>query len=783
MALQPLAHPTADTLVAFGSGKLDDTTAERVLAHLEQCTECRQQVANQTASTPASTPCVPPELPQIPGYDVLRELGRGGMGIIYLARNQSLKREEVVKVINTQMLNDRSLIERFRREMQAAARLKHENIVTIYAAIETGNLLGFAMEHVEGEDLAKVVRARGPLSVVDACNYAQQVAAGLQHAYEKGLVHRDIKPQNLILVREGTKHVVKILDFGLAKATREQTGMESGLTGMGQLMGTPDYIAPEQARDAATADIRADIYSLGCTLYHLLAGWPPFPGKSLYEILEAHMSRAAKPLHQIRTDVSAPLAIVVARMMAKDLVRRYQTPNEVVQELAPFVEAGTRPPLEDGAQAVMRKILQAETAAPRLVSQSAKAREVANVLEKKEHAAGKQREAVARTKSKRWYGGALLGCVIGLIMVLIGLGAGGLFRLKTPEGILVIEVNEPNPDVFVDGSKVTVTWADSGKTAEVRVKPGTHQVEVKKDGFTAEGETVTIEDAKQRILKATLIRPGAPPPGVSDKEIAVDLGDGIKLELVRIEPGTFQMGAPDGEKEASSDEKPQHWVKITKAFYLGKYLVTQEQYKKVMGENPSYFKPTGVGKSQVEWMDTRRFPVEEVYWDDAASFLEKLNERSRGGLPAGFRFRLPTEAQWEYACRAGTTTPFHFGGVFNGKEANCNGNYPYGTDEKGPYLGRTTKVGSYPANAWGLYDMHCNVWEWCEDFYEEQFYGKRAGITEDPININMPKDTPRVVRGGSWRSSPWRCRAAMRFGLAPGDRFIDVGLRVCCRLD
>jgi hypothetical protein len=170
------------------------------------------------------------------------------------------------------------------------------------------------------------------------------VAQGLQHACDRGMVHRDVKPQNLILARQGKKHTVKILDFGLAKATREGGQGDRGLTGTGAMLGTPDYIAPEQTLDAAAADIRADIYSLGCTLYSLLSGAPPFQGKSMFEILQAHLSKEAAPLDRVRADVPAELAAVVAKMMAKDPARRYQKPAEVVQALAPFVQGGAKPP-------------------------------------------------------------------------------------------------------------------------------------------------------------------------------------------------------------------------------------------------------------------------------------------------------------------------------------------------------------------------------------------------------------------------------------------------------
>src|SRR5205823_11015310 len=163
----------------------------------------------------------------------------------------------------------------------------HPNIVRLNTAMRVGELVVLAMEYVAGDDLARVVGGRGPRPVGAACLYARQVAEGLQHAHERGLVHRDIKPANLILARDTREPVVKILDFGLAKATREE-GPDAALTGSGMMLGTPHFVAPEQTRDAAAADTRADVYSLGCTLYFLLTGRPPFEGGGVYEILHAH---------------------------------------------------------------------------------------------------------------------------------------------------------------------------------------------------------------------------------------------------------------------------------------------------------------------------------------------------------------------------------------------------------------------------------------------------------------------------------------------------------------
>jgi serine/threonine protein kinase len=285
---------------------------------------------------------VPRELANHPQYEIVRELGRGGMGVVYLAYNRLMARHEVLKVVKKEVLELAGGRARFIREIQAAARLSHQNVVKAHSALQIGDLLVFAMEYIDGEDLQRVVEARGALPVLNACYYAQQAAMALQHAFEKNMVHRDIKPENLILSREGKKHVVKVLDFGLSKVIREKRE-DGGLTGRGEMLGTPAYVAPEQMRDAAHADIRADIYSLGCTLYFLLTGSPPFKG-SIYELLEAHQSKEARLVHLVRTDVDVPeeLSAVVKKMMAKAPGERYQSPLDVAQALMAFVRPGKK---------------------------------------------------------------------------------------------------------------------------------------------------------------------------------------------------------------------------------------------------------------------------------------------------------------------------------------------------------------------------------------------------------------------------------------------------------
>jgi formylglycine-generating enzyme required for sulfatase activity/tRNA A-37 threonylcarbamoyl transferase component Bud32 len=767
-----LAHPSDELLAALASGRLDEATAETVIAHLETCPVCTARASSvppdsllrrlrdahapadapppagpPRAEAPAETPPdVPAELREHPQYEVVRELGRGGMGVVYLARHKLTDRAEVLKVIKTDRA-DPEAAARFLREIRSAARLDHPNVVRAYGAFEASGLVVFVMEYVEGENLDRVVRARGRLPVAEAGRHARQAALGLQHAHEKRLIHRDIKPQNLILDRGG---VVKVLDFGLAKATSEQGTAGHVLTRSGDMFGTPSFMAPEQARDAARADIRADLYSLGCTLYYLLAGRPPFEANSLYGLLHAHQVLEATPLDQVRADVPAALAAVVGRLMAKDPADRYQTPAEAAAALAPFAEPGV--PAAPAAPP------------PVAVPSASTVGNKSTITRPPEKAPAWQAPPPAAPWSGRW----LVVAGVGLLLMAgaVGLWASGVFRVRTPDGIA----------------------ADKGRSAKTtRMAKAPVPPRIQPDGppkSRAEQKVVKprpaegMAEAKQKplLLKAPfseevakeLQRAWATYLGKQVEE-EVDLGGGVTMQFVLIPPGTFTMGSPKEEEGRFNDEMA-HEVTITRPFYLGKYVVTQEQYQQLTGSNPSTFGAGGGRKDKVAGLDTARFPVDSVSWEDATACCAKLAEK------AGRKARLPSEAEWEYACRAGTTSPFHFGTALNGSQANCKGTFPYGTQAKGPFLDRTCRVGSYRPNAWGLYDMHGNVCQWCQDWYAKscQDLGGR-----DPVRVDKGADNARVVRGGSWPAPATVCRAACRHTALPANRsFSILGFRV-----
>jgi formylglycine-generating enzyme required for sulfatase activity len=269
------------------------------------------------------------------------------------------------------------------------------------------------------------------------------------------------------------------------------------------------------------------------------------------------------------------------------------------------------------------------------------------------------------------------------------------------------------------------------------------------------------------------------PPKVSESFII----NPLEMKLKLVPAGEFLMGSPEDEMGANNDERPQHLVKITKAFYLGVHQVTQAEFQKVMGINPSWFSQAGGGKSKVARMDTSRFPVDSVSWLDAVNFCNKLSEleglecyyTSRGQpMAPSTGYRLPTEAEWEYACRAGTVSAFAFGDRISSINANFDGSYSYNGSVKSSHLGRTTVVGSYQPNEFGLFDMHGNVWEWCQDGYSESWYSTSS--VEDPINLQG--STARVYRGGAWDEIPQLCRSASRFCYMPDYHDSEVGFRV-----
>ncbi len=766
--------------------------------------------ASSSESLPPSAPPAGEPIPEAlrtnPDYEILRELSRGGMGIVYLVRNRRMDRLECLKVVNGDLLNRPGARERFEQEMRSAAKVNHPHIVAAYSAPALPGLLAFAMEYVDGIDLANLVAANGPLPIANACYYIHQAAKALQCAHDKSLVHRDIKPANLMLGRDGKRDVIKVLDFGLAKATSESPS-QGMLTATGQMLGTPQYMAPEQIKDAGSADIRADIYSLGCTLYYLLAGTAPFQNKSgLYEVLHAQQFETPRPINELRPELPAELAGIIAKMTSKDPAHRYQQPAEAAQALAPFFENGIEPISFHGKEAggaapasVAVMGLETQTMRARAPAAASPAAPVPipTILDaapghdsqsREPHrmpAANHSREKKGSRSGPRWGR-------IAALPVLAAIAALWWFRvidLEPRYGTLDLESNEPHADVYVDGAETSVSWDDEGTKAELQLKTGNRRIEVSKDGFNVASKEVRIKEDQHESFKARLIKlPTFPPSGGAPGDLAATASgnpassiagaltasfegqaagkarddNALKIQLHWCPPGEFLMGSPHSEKDRGKDEEQVH-VAITHGFWLGRGEVTQGQWTGLMGSAP--------WKGQSNTQEGPDYPATYITWSDAAAFCAKLTaqERAAGRLAAGWAYLLPTEAQWEYACRAGTKSAYFFGndalplaefGWFKTNTIDAGEKFAHPVNQKRP-------------NPWGLCDVHGNVFEWCRDVFSIKLKGGA-----DPF---VPAGGPQYVyRGGGWFTSPSYCRSAIRRGEKPTFTGNALGFRVAC---
>ena len=599
-------------------------------------------------------------LPRFGGYEIISKLGEGGMGTVSKARHLALDRIVALKVLPAELARDRSYVKRFVREARLAARVSHTNLVQVYDVGASEGRHYIAMEFVSGGDVTKLLKS-GPIPEARALKIVLGVARGLQEAHDQGFVHRDIKPGNIMLTEKG---VPKVTDLGLA---RDMESRSAALTRSNLVMGTPHYMAPEQCLGEKDIDGRADIYSLGATLFYMVCGRVPFRGESSLVVIEKQVKESLPDPRSLRPDLSDGTVALIRRMMEKDRARRFQNCAEVIAAIEEVRRGG---------------VPRAEAPLPAVSSPAP-----------------------------------------------VGPQSDGATDASVPG------VSEQVAD---EGPHLSPGAVAGAPTA--RWKGATRPQEVLPPGWTPE----------ERLVKV------ATPEGDIQKDITYYTNT-ISMELVRIPPGEFIMGSPDDEDGRNDDEGPQHRVRITTHYYLGAYAVTQAEYEKVTGRNPACFKGA-------------RNPVEQVSWKDAVEFCKRLSEQE--GVP----YRLPTEAEWEYACRAGTTTPFNTGRTIAGDQANYDGKYSYGHGRPGVQRDKAVPVGSFNANGFGLHDMHGNVWEACGDLYDEDYY--RQSEVNDPKGPGHGDS--RVLRGGSWYNRPAYCRSASRVGYDPEHQSFNTGFRVVC---
>ncbi len=421
----------------------------------------------------------------IGNYTILDKIGAGGMGQVFKAEHRRMHRVVAIKVLPQNVTKDPASAARFQREVEAAAKLSHPHIVTAHDADEARGVHFLVMEYVEGADLSAVVKKNGPLPIPKAVNFILQAARGLEFAHGEGVVHRDIKPANLLLDKKGT---VKILDMGLARISGGDTETQAELTGTGAVMGTVDYMAPEQALSTKHADARADIYSLGCSLYYLLSGKATYDGDSLMSKLLAHRE---KPIPSLGAEVPETIQAVFRKMVAKKVEDRYQSMSEVVAALE---QCHTAPQSSVSAQ-------QSIGAAGASCDVLTFLRDVPARGIFKSKPASEAPAAKVRILNKK----IILG-VVGAGLLGLAILAGIIFKMQTKDGTLTVEINQPGAVVQVlnEAGKIEITQPVEKGTISISVDSGKHRLKVEKDGFAVFGQDFTIEHGDNQSIKATL---------------------------------------------------------------------------------------------------------------------------------------------------------------------------------------------------------------------------------------------------------------------------------------
>jgi formylglycine-generating enzyme required for sulfatase activity/serine/threonine protein kinase len=715
-------------------------------------------------------PATPHELGRLAQYRVLRLLGEGGMGMVFEAVDEKLRRTVALKVLKPHLLGDPAARQRFLREARATAAIRHEHVVTIHQVGEDRGTPFLAMELLRGEPLDRHLERGGRRALTEVLRLARDVAEGLVAAHACGLIHRDVKPGNVWLEApagpprgEGAWHRAKLLDFGLVWNPQEDVQV----TATGVVVGTPAFMSPEQARHAPL-DARSDLFSFGCLLYRLCTGRSPFEGATTMAILTALAVDNPPPIRELNPEVPPALADLVMRLLAKNPADRPPSAQEVLEALQAISDGDTGLSGQGGPSA----------RSPRRVLPPTAAR------------------------------GRRVVFVAAALLVGVGLVAAVLaFRFPTgDQDRFIVETDDPELTFRVAGEGVTLHDQSTGRDSSLNVL----------DHDPASGEflvQVTDADARPEARDRTFwlqrgervaVRgrsemgpaPGqTPPPAVAPfaanqaKLLQVCWADHLRrpavvrnslgMKLLLVPPGEFLMGASE-EEGGRAWELPRHTVRLTRPFFLGACEVTVGQFRAFVAATGYRTDAEADGLGSAAYQDALEeyhllrdchwrnpgftqddaHPVCCISWNDAVRFCEWLSKKE------GQSYRLPREAEWEYACRAGTVTPFHTGAKLSAQQARIGA--------KG-----TEHVGSYAANAFGLYDMHGNVAEWCQDGCRR--YGPGPVTDPDGATKGLGEEEKTgygALRGGCWVNPSRGCRSAARNAIPETGRTNETGFRV-----
>jgi formylglycine-generating enzyme required for sulfatase activity/class 3 adenylate cyclase/tRNA A-37 threonylcarbamoyl transferase component Bud32 len=820
------------------------------------------------------------------GYEIIAKLGEGGFGAVYKARQPNLNRLVALKMLAPHLAADAEFVARFKREATLAASLNHPNLVLVYSADTHQQTHYMAMEFVEGETLREHIERQGRLDPRESLAIAVYIAEALKYAWNKSrLVHRDIKPDNVFLSTAGE---VKLGDLGLAKNVGQST---AGMTATGMMMGSPHYISPEQANAKKDIDFRADIYSLGCTLYHMLTGKTPYEGDDPMAVMNLHVNSPPPAIFKAWPQCPMPLGLLVGKMLKKNPRERHASYEELLDELRAVHEkltqartAAAAPPsgtitflftdIEGSTQLwekhpqamsialerhnhIVRRTMESHggfvfktvgdafcvafASAPNALA-AALATQRALAAEPWSETGPLRVRMALHTGVAEARGGDYFGPTLNRVARVLAAGHGGqilmsnateqLVRDHLTEGASLSDLGERSLKNLTRTERIfQLSVTDLPTTfPTLRAAPSPSTIARRRRqkmliyGGTGAGALLLLaglflwspwkaRQGSESRLQAESVS-GQPAkagtPNAASAAAALQLlgsvyTNAVGAEMVYIPPGEFMLGSTkeeqawavaNGSKEDSvkrEGESPRKTM-IKQGFWFGRTEVTVGQWKEFVtatgyrteAEKKGYVDsaPQG-GKPRgrvdgLSWRDPGfgsppedNLPVSCISWNDAVAFCEWLTERERkaGRLPAGHVTRLPTEAEWEYACRAGTQTKFWWG---ESKEDGKNRLNRSGKDDGFEGVGPADSFGSRGRNGFGLADMLGNVWEWCLDEYDS----KQAH--EECYKGNS---SARVWRGGSFFHQIGPCRCACRDSARPSSSVSNGGFRVAVGVD
>ncbi len=770
-----------------------------------------------------------PDLGRFGRFRLLRELGRGGQGVVYLAEDPQLNRRVALKVLLAVIDPSGKLLLRFRREAEAAGRIDHPGICAVHEAGDVEGTPYIAMRYVEGESLARKIAAaradRDPGMVLDSTGGAatedgqrdppsstsrqvvmrvihllERVARAVHAAHEAGVVHRDLKPANIVITPEGDPVV---LDFGLARA--EQEGSPS-ITGSGEVFGTPTYMAPEQIEPSCgPTDRRTDVYALGATLHECLALRPPFEAPTREGLYRAILTHDPPDLRRANSALTADLKVVLETALAKEPDARYQTALDLAEELRrlrehePIVARPAGPVLRLGRWAQRRPGFAAALAVTFLSLVTALVvtvfylRESSSSLAEIRVLADRLLLPYLERRAERELWPAVPEKMEAMDAWLNQ--AQGLLTRREERGyqLDLSSLADLVPNVQARREHAATLWqrsiGDRREQWDEAIAAFGQSDEYVDFALTPQLGLVPLgPDPRSGFLEFAYLQFVTPGTGSAripwrDPECGrLSIDEDTYPVFVLLPGGTFWLGAqaedPGGfrfDGNALPEAGPPHQIPLD-PFFLSKYEMTQAQWSWATGHNPSLYYP-GPTMGGYATGVTLRNPVETVSWDDCADVLSRLE--------LGF----PTQAQWEYGCRAGTDTVW-----FTGNEPTSLSGYANVADEgaatgfsggwaftKGLFDGAIAHapVGSYKPNGFGLHDMHGNVTEWCGDSGWEYDGGNFLLGTGERFDRD-PRSEERAVgiyRGGSFYGVAFKARSCGRGGGRSGTRYFKNGIR------